>query len=124
MGISSIGGIAQAFPMEGMRPPQGSPPGGPAERAEALASEIAGGSGGDGLLSAGKLDSDKDGLLSPEGLRTGIQSRMEEAQSGFGSGTMPSEDNREFMEQIHALAGEEMVSPPRQSQAKAQGHIR
>lgn len=103
------------------------------ERAEELASKIAenNDADGDGLLSAEELgddidsdtlaalDSDEDGLLSQEELKAGIQSKMEEAEAGFATGTAPSASNMAFMESMHSLAGESMPEPGKAAQAYA-----
>lgn len=119
-------GSMEGMRMQGMRPQGGRrPEGDPAEHAEKLSNRIMEeqDTDGDGLLGAGEFDSDLlaaldedgDGVLSQEELQSGIQSRMEEGKAAFESGEMPSAENREFMQTMHSLAGDE----PRGSRAMA-----
>lgn len=127
MEIGSMNGMQQGMRMEGMRPPP--PKGDPAEHAEEMSAKIMEqqDADGDGLLSTGEFDSDLlaaldedgDGVLSQTELQTGIQSKMEEGKAAFEAGEMPSDENREFMQQMHSLAGESMLGDSGGSRAKA-----
>lgn len=133
MEIGSIGGMQQAFQTNAMRPPGNRPPRDPAEKAEGMSGRIMeqNDADGDGLLSTDELgssfdsdvlaalDTDEDGLLSQEELQSGIQSRLEEGRAAFESGSEPSAENRDFMQQMHSLAGD---PPPNKAKAtKAYG---
>ncbi|MGL1861359.1 MAG: hypothetical protein OCC46_02420 [Pseudodesulfovibrio sp.] len=111
MEIGSMGGMQQASQMNGMRRPHGPPP-----DAEELSSKIMEeqDADGDGLLSNGEFDSDllaaldenQDGTLSQAELQAGLQTKLDEGKAAFDSGEMPSTENMEFMQKMHAMAGD------------------
>lgn len=114
MEIGSLGGMQQGMGMRPMRPPHGDP----AQHAEKMSAEImkAQDADEDGLLSSEELDGsdvlaaldeDGDGFLSQMELQTGLQAKMEEGKAAFESGSEPSAENREFMQEMHSLAGHE-----------------
>jgi len=127
MEIGSIDGMQQGMSMSGLR----RPPGEPSEDAEDMSTKIVDeqDTNEDGLLSAeelgedsdviANLDEDGDGLLSQSELQSGLQAKMEEAQSSFESGTQPSAENREFMEQMQSLTGMTTGEPAQASQTYA-----
>lgn len=123
MEIGSLNGMQSGMDMQrmGRRPPMGDP----AEHAEKMSAKIMEeqDSDGDGQLSSSEFDSellanldeDGDGILSQAELQTGLQTAMEEGKAAFESGGQPSAENREFMQQMHSMAG----GPPPGNRAKA-----
>lgn len=124
MEISSLGGMQQGMGMRPMGPPQGDP----AEFAENMSAEIMAKQDGDedGLLSVdelggdsdllAQLDEDGDGSLTQSEFQSGLQSLMEEGAAAFESGSTPSQENRDLMQKLHSLAGQDGPPPPPSNQ--------
>lgn len=125
MEISSMGSMQQGMSMDGRR----RPPGDPAEDVEKMSNEVMEQQDADedGLLTVeeldgdsdllAKLDEDGDGVLSQTELQTGLHNSMESAKAAIESGNAPSDEDRELMQQMHALVGDSMEPPDKAAQA-------
>jgi len=126
MEIGSMSGMQQGMPMDGMRRPKGPPP--DAEKMSASIMEQQD-TDGDGLLSdtelgiesdsdlLSSLDEDGDGFLSQTELQSGIQTTIDAMKAGFDSGTMPSTETADLMQQLHSLSGENKGNRSKGTQA-------